>query len=236
MEPMFFTVSKALSSVTGPWFWAAALFAVAAVLLYRRSRRAGMALAVVAAALPVLFASPRVADTLQWLAESSARDTSRRGVEYDAAVVLGGGDARVAAAADVFRRGGARSVLYSGAIGQRDAKRVRAALRTAGVPDAAIFIEDRSRNTRENALESSRIIALRGWRSLLLITSAAHVPRALGCFRDVGLDPDVLPAERVAGRLEGEGWLPRRQAIPVSRAALHELIGRVMYRMMGYTS
>jgi uncharacterized SAM-binding protein YcdF (DUF218 family) len=233
---VFFTVSKALSSVTGPWFWALALFALAALLLYRRSRRAGLALAAVAAALPVLFASPRVADTLQWLVESSARDTSRPGIEYDAAVVLGGGDARVAAAAEVFRRGRARSVLYSGAIGARDGNRVRAALRRAGVPDAAIFIEDRSRNTRENAVESSRIIAQRGWRSLLLITSAAHVERALGCFRDVGLNPDALPAERVAGRLERDGWLPRRQAIPVSRAAVHEFIGRVMYRVMGYTS
>ena len=235
MNEMFFTASKALSPVTGPWFWAA-LFALAALLLLRRSRRGALALAVVAAALPALFASPRVADTLQWLAESSARDTSRPGVEYDAAVVLGGGDGRIAAAADVFRRGRARSILYSGAIGARDANRVRALLRRAGVPNDAIFIDDHSRNTRENAVESSRIIAQRGWRSLLLITSAVHVERALGCFRDVGLNPDVLPAERVAGRLGRAGWLPRREAIPVSRAAMHEFIGRLTYRVMGYTS
>ena len=232
---MFFTVSKALSSVTGPWFWSA-LFMFSALVLYRWSRRGARALAALSVAVPVLFASPRVADALQWLAESSARDTSHPDVRYDAAIVLGGSDARIAAAADVYRRGRAKAILYSGAIGARDANRVRALLRRSGVPDLAIFIEDRSRNTRENALESSQIIARHGWRTLLLITSAVHVERALGCFRDVGVTPDVLPAERTAGRLEREGWLPRRQAIPVTRAALHEFIGRITYRVMGYTS
>ena len=230
---MFFAASKALSSVTGPWFWAG-VFAVCAVVLFRWSRAAGIAVALLAAALPLLFASPRVADALQRLAESSARDTSRRDLQYDAAIVLGGGDERIAAAGAIMREGRARYVLYSGAIGPRDAARNRRKLRAAGVPDESIVIEDRSRNTRENAVESSRIVAERGWRSLLLVTSAAHVDRALGCFRDVGLAPDVLPVERMAGR-PAEGWLPRRRAIPITRAALHEFIGRLMYRVVGYT-
>ncbi len=232
---MFFKASRFLSSVTGPWFWTALLLLVAA-LLYRRTRRGSVALAALAGALPFLFASPRVADTLQWLAEASAQDTSRSDVVYDAVVVLGGGDARIAAGADAFRRGRARFVLYSGAIGPRDAAGVRAMFRRAGVPDAALVIDDRSRNTRENAVESELVVTARGWRRLLLVTSAAHVDRALGCFRDVGLYPDVLPAERVAGRLEREGWLPQRSAVPVTRAAIHEFIGRLMYRVMGYTS
>jgi uncharacterized SAM-binding protein YcdF (DUF218 family) len=232
---VFFKASKVLSSVTGPWFWAALLLLVAA-LLYRRTRRGSIALAALALALPLLFASPRVADTLQWLAEASAQDTSRAEVVYDAVVVLGGNEARIAAGADAFRRGRARMVLYSGAIGPRDAAAVRRMFRRAGLPDSALLIDDRSRNTRENAVESERIVAARGWKSLLLVTSAAHVDRALGCFRDVGLTPDVLPAERVAGRLEREGWLPQKSAVPVTRAAIHEFIGRLMYRVMGYTS
>jgi uncharacterized SAM-binding protein YcdF (DUF218 family) len=232
---VFFKLSKALSSVSGPWFWAGLLVLLAA-LLYRRSRRASVALAGLAAAMPLLFACPQVADSLQWWAESSARDTSRGNVLYDAVVVLGGGDARISVGADAYRRGRARFVLYSGAIGPRDAAGVRVMFRRAGVPDSAVVIDDRSRNTRENAVESSRIVAAHGWRKLLLVTSAAHVDRALGCFRDVGLDPDVLPAERTAGRLEDAGWLPQKSAVPVTRAALHEFIGRLMYAVMGYTS
>lgn len=231
---MFFAASKALTVVTGPWPWTAAL-ALLAVLVFRRARLAGALLALCAAALPLLFASPLVADSLQRLLESSARDTSRPDVQYDVAVVLGGDESRIEAAGAVVRQGRARYVLYSGALNARDEAMVREELRKAGVPDDRTLIDNRSRNTRENAVESSRIIAARGFRKLLLITSAAHVDRALGCFRDVGLRPDVLPADRLAGRLGG-GWLPRRGVIRATRAALHELIGRLMYRVMGYST
>jgi uncharacterized SAM-binding protein YcdF (DUF218 family) len=231
---MFFAASKALSSVTGPWFWAAGSLLAAAVV-YRWSKTASLSLAAFAVALPFLFASPRVAAALQWLAESSARDTSRPGVTYDVAIVLGGGDARIAAAGRALREGRARYVLYSGIISPRDGEYVRAALRRAGVPDDRMVLEDRSRNTRENAVESGKIVAAHGWRTLLLVTSAAHVDRALGCFHDVGLNPDVLPAERIADRIAREGWRPRRSATAVSRAALHEFIGRLTYSAMGYT-
>ncbi len=231
---MFFSVSKALSAVTGPWFWAA-LFVVAGAVLCRWSKPFGLSLVALAAALPVLFASPRFAAALQRLAESSARDTSRPGVEYDAVIVLGGGDARIAAAAQVMRQGRARTLLYSGIVGPWDARHVRASLHAAGVPDDSIVLESHSRNTRENAVESSRIVAKRGWQSLLLVTSASHVDRALGCFHDVGLYPDVLPADRLAPRIERLGWMPRRSATHLTRAAVHELLGRLTYRVMGYT-
>jgi uncharacterized SAM-binding protein YcdF (DUF218 family) len=232
---VFFSVSKALSSVTGPWFWAAA-FVVAGAVLFRWSRPLGLALIATAAALPLLFASPRFAAALQALAESGARDTSRPDLQYDAVIVLGGSsEARITAAAQVVRQGRARTLLYSGIVGPWDAKRVRSSLRAAGVPDDAVVLESRSRNTRENAVESSRIVAERGWRTLLLVTSASHVDRALGCFHDVGLYPDVLPADRIAPRIERMGWMPRRSATAVTRAAVHELLGRITYRVMGYT-
>jgi uncharacterized SAM-binding protein YcdF (DUF218 family) len=231
---VFFSVSKALSAVTGPWFWAA-LFVVAGAVAFRRSKALGLSLVAVAASLPVLFASPRFAAALQRLAESSARDTSRPDLQYDAVIVLGSGEARIAAGAEAMRQGRARALLYSGAVGSGDAKHVRASLRAAGVPDDSVVVESRSRNTRENAVESARIVAERGWHSLLLVTSAAHVDRALGCFHDVGLDPDVLPAERIAPRIERMGWMPRRSATTLTRAAVHELLGRLTYRVMGYT-
>lgn len=231
---MFFSVSKALSSVTGPWFWAL-VFVLAGAVVLRWSKALAMALVLVAASLPLLFASPRFAAALQGLAESSARDTSRPDVQYDAVIVLGSGDARIAAGAEVMRQGRARALLYSGAVGAWDVKRVRAAFRAAGVQDSDVAVESRSRNTRENAVESARIVAERGWRTLLLVTSASHVDRALGCFHDVGLYPDVLPAERIAPRIERMGWMPRRSATAVTRAAMHELLGRLTYRVMGYT-
>ena len=103
-----------------------------------------------------------------------------------------------------------------------------------GIPASQVVVEAASRNTRENAIESSRIAAARGWRTVLLVTSAAHMPRAMGCFRAVGLEPDALPVDRVAGDGRGEEWLPRATALSMSTDALRELAGRAVYRAVGY--
>lgn len=95
-------------------------------------------------------------------------------------------------------------------------------------------MEAASRNTRENAIETARVASARGWRTLLVVTSAAHVPRAMGCFRALGLEPDVLPVDRrVTDGRPGE-WLPRARYLERSTGVLRELAGRVVYRAMGY--
>jgi hypothetical protein len=70
-----------------------------------------------------------------------------------------------------------------------------------------------------------------------IVTSAAHVERALGCYRAVGLDPDVLVVDRRAPAEQGvpsDLW-PSREALRRSRQVMHELAGRLVYHAMGYT-
>jgi uncharacterized SAM-binding protein YcdF (DUF218 family) len=55
--------------------------------------------------------------------------------------------------------------------------RLSAELVEWGVPRTAILVDARSRTTRENAVETERILTARGARSLLLVTSALHMPR-----------------------------------------------------------
>jgi uncharacterized SAM-binding protein YcdF (DUF218 family) len=107
-------------------------------------------------------------------------------------------------------------------------------LRAWGVPAGQIVLEEQSLNTRENATETARIVASRGWSRLLLVTSAVHMERALGCFRKVGLRPDALPVDFRGG--ESESWLPRAGPLRDSTAALRELAGRVVYRWLGYST
>jgi uncharacterized SAM-binding protein YcdF (DUF218 family) len=151
------------------------------------------------------------------------------GLEYDVAIVLANSPARDEAGADVIRRGGARHLLYSGAFGRDE---VRSDLVARGVPGDRIVIESRSRNTRENAVESARVVAAHGWRSVLLVTSAPHVERAVGCFHRVGLRPDVLA---VADPTPLRGRKPYAAALARSSDLLHELIGRAVYRVVGYS-
>ena len=231
---MFFFVSKALAWATAPAAWCALL--LAAAFLLRRRVAVAVAVAVLAAGVPFVFSSPAVAEALQRWEEASARDTFRRDVKYDAVIVLGGEieGPRIQGGADAIRSGRARRLLYSGVLRPGEPERLRANLRALGVPDDRIVIEGRSRNTRENAIESSRVVAERGWRSVLLVTSAAHADRALGCFHKLGLRPDMLPVGYLSRPLRGGGWRPRSGALGLSTAALHELLGRSVYWAMGY--
>jgi len=231
---VFFAISKALAWTATPAAWCPLL--LAAAFLFRRRRVAAVALAVLATGVPFVFSAPVVAEALQHWTEASARNTCRSDVQYDAVIVLGGEieGPRIEGGADAIRSGRARRLLYSGVLRPGEPERLRANLRALGVSDDRVVFEGRSRNTRENAFESSRVVAERGWRSLLLVTSAAHVDRALGAFQKVGLYPDVLPVGYLSRSPSGGGWRPRSSALDLSTAAMHELLGRPVYRAVGY--
>jgi uncharacterized SAM-binding protein YcdF (DUF218 family) len=251
----FLWLSTASESLLSPLLWTL-LLALAAALARRRPRVA-WPLALAAVVVLVAFSSDPVADALQRAAERGARSTYRPEAVYDAVVVLGGmvdpsasrasGETELTEAADrlvrgfeLFRAGHARNVLLSAGLRHPrpgdvpEADRLAAMLARWGVPPDRIVAEAASRDTRENAIEAARLAAARGWRTLLVVTSAAHVPRALGCFRAVGLEPDVLAVDHRAGA-GGDPWIPRPQALLKSSRALHELAGRVAYRLAGYT-
>jgi uncharacterized SAM-binding protein YcdF (DUF218 family) len=253
---VFLWLSKLLEWFVTPLAWSL-LLGLAAVLLRRRAR-AAWALGAAAVAVLLAFSHPAVADAIQRSAERGARSTFRPDVVYDAVIVLGGlvdndatrasGNAELTEAADrivrgfeIIRSGHARNVIVSAGVVDPvpgdvpEADLLAAMLARWGVPPGQIVAEAASRNTRENAIEIGRIAAARGWRSLLLVTSAAHVPRALGCFRAVGLEPDVLPVDHRAGDGRGSSWFPQAAALVKSTRAIHELAGRLAYHLAGYT-
>lgn len=253
---MFLSLSKVLDVFASPLTWAIGL-QLAALALRRRSRPAA-ALGLAAAAVLVTFSLEPVAGALMRWTESSAQPTFTPGVPYDAVVVLGGmidpaasdrsGELELTEAADrivrataVLRAGQARMVLLSGGLitpapGERsEADRLAAYLRDEGIAPDRIVVEGRSRNTHENAVESARVARERGWSRLLLVTSAWHASRALGCFHAVGLSPDLLPVDHQATSGADEGWLPRAAALDRSTNMLREQLGRVVYRAVGYS-
>lgn len=254
---VFLALSNALGWLAAPLSWALVLAAIA-VLLHGRRPRAARALGLAAAAIVVAFSLEPVANALQRACERGVRSTYRRDLVYDAVIVLSGqvdygasrksGETEFDAAADrvirameLMRAERARYVLLSGDTARPrkgdvpEADRLAAKLGQWGVPPDRILVDASSRNTRENAIQSARIAAARGLKRLLLVTSAMHVPRALGCFRAVGLDPDVLPVDHRATDGRGEPWLPRAASLSKSTFALHELVGRAVYWAAGYT-
>ncbi|MBJ6761719.1 YdcF family protein [Myxococcaceae bacterium JPH2] len=257
---MFLFLSKVLDLLLAPLTWAL-VGLVAGTVLARRWPRGSRVLLGLGLAVLLAFSSEPVSAWLTRATEASAVSTWREEVVYDAVIVLGGGldpsasertgqpeynaaVERVLRGFELLRAGRARQVLLSGgSLDPRPEAVVEAdvlakQLQEWGIAPERIITEGRSRNTRENALESARIIRERGWRSLLLVTSAAHMPRAAGCFAAVGLHPDTLVVDVRASNtpLSRMSWLPRAGALSQSTDVLRELAGRWVYRVRGWTA
>ncbi|MBI3947736.1 MAG: YdcF family protein [Armatimonadetes bacterium] len=67
-------------------------------------------------------------------------------------------------------------------------------LAEAGVPGAALVLEDRGRSTAESARLCARILRERGWRTALLVSDPWHLPRAARLFRREGVTIFPSPA------------------------------------------
>ncbi len=97
-----------------------------------------------------------------------------------------------------------------------------------------LVLENTSRTTYENAEHVARILRREHYDSLMLVTSAYHMPRALMDFRRFALAPDPVAS---SGRVARRGWLPRWSNLVAANIALHELIGMVqfhVYRALGW--
>lgn len=252
---MFVLLSKILDLAASPLTWALLLVLLALLWV---AKRPGWARALLALAALVLYAFSidPVSQRLWARLESRAPSTFRPTPPYDVAVVLGGmvesgklGEGppelsasaeRILAAAELLRTGQARAMLITGGDvfprpGRPPEAEVLAAwLRAQGLPADRIVVEGQSRNTRENALLSAPIIAGHGWKRVLLVTSAWHAPRALGCFRAVGLEPDLLPVDHRVHESAGFVWLPRAARLADTTDALRELLGGAVYRARGW--
>jgi uncharacterized SAM-binding protein YcdF (DUF218 family) len=94
---------------------------------------------------------------------------------------------------------GGRAGILGGELTEADV--MRQFTRRHGLEGRVIF-EDRSRNTHENALFSKSLAAPEPGESWLLVTSASHMPRSVGVFRQVGWPVIAYPVDyRTSGEI-----------------------------------
>lgn len=255
---MFFFLSKLLDVAVDPLWWSVACGVAGVVLLARNTpkRRAGLAFVGSSVALLLFFSLPAVANRLWRGLEAGARNTLKPGVTYDAVVLLGGvvqpmGSLRDAPAwndnierllevRELLLSGRARvAILSGGKLGtplRTEAEYLADELMRLGVPRERLVIEPNANNTRENATESKKLLDQLGAKSVLLVTSAFHAPRSLGCFTAVGVEADVLPVDyRVRDPAEDSHVAPRGEFLSLSTRALREWLGRLVYAALGYS-
>lgn len=115
-------------------------------------------------------------------------------------------------AAALWAAGRAGVILATGGpegAGLTEAEAMRRRLRERGVPDAAILLEPRARDTYQNALFSIRILRAEGLGRAILVSDRYHLPRALMLFRLMGHPASASgPASTAArrDRLARAGW------------------------------
>lgn len=102
-----------------------------------------------------------------------------------------------------------------------------------GVPAAVIELDDRSRNTWENAHNVAALspaVTKRIW----LVTSPMHLPRALLAFRAWGFEPCAWPTDRRYRNVQifPGAFIPQGGSVRTASVALHELIGGWKYAWM----
>jgi uncharacterized SAM-binding protein YcdF (DUF218 family) len=107
-----------------------------------------------------------------------------------------------------------------------------------GVDPGRIIIERNSRVTREHPLELQKIIDKK--QKFVLVTSASHMPRAIGCFRKSGFNVIPYPVDYHAYKilprqLSVNDFVPQVENIFISSDVIYEWYGLVFYRLMGYT-
>ncbi len=105
-----------------------------------------------------------------------------------------------------------------------------------GVDVNRVVFEDLSRNTFENASFGYRDVKPGADEKWLLVTSAFHMPRAMGCFRKAGWHVYAAPTDfRTPQNPSMTAYFNLFRHVSDLQLAIHEYVGLLAYRLMGRT-
>ena len=98
-----------------------------------------------------------------------------------------------------------------------------------GLPQEQIIVETQARTTKENAAYSAALCRERGYKNVLLLTSALHMPRSMQFFeRYLGEQVAAYPCDYTLnpkGQFNPRWLVPQLQAFDITCMALHEYVG-----------
>jgi len=159
-----------------------------------------------------------------------------------AALALNRHAERIVEMAMLARRFPQVPIVYAGGSGDvrgerpTEAAAISPYLAALGISPERVRLENASRNTFENAVETwnrSRPAPDERW---LLVTSAFHMPRAIGVFRAAGWDPVAFPVDYLGSGRERWPMLAPAGHWADLRLAAHEYVGLLAYRAAGYSN
>ena len=245
---MFYFLSKILVILIKPTIWIILL--MLAAIFFKKKRKK---ILIIAFILFYILTNSFLADNCSKIWE--AKDMKLKKT-YDVGIVLGGisnydsqkkihnfnkhAD-RLIYAEQLYRKGIIKKILLSGGNGMlfnngyEEAESMKHHLLKNNIPEKDIIIEKRSRNTKENALYTAKILKnnFKG-KKILLITSAIHIKRAKLSFDKSNITLDYLATDRINSTTKIRFdylFIPQSRAIEVWEELIHEWVGYISYKL-----
>ena len=130
-------------------------------------------------------------------------------------------------------------LIFSGGSGDplrqslKEADQVKALFQSLGLGPSRVIYERDSRNTYENALYSQKLANPQPGQRWLLVTSAWHMPRAVGCFEKLGWQVTPYPVDYRSNSQDHWAMFQPDQQLDMVTTGAKEWLGLVSYHLMG---
>lgn len=262
---MFLFISKLLPLFIYPLGLSCLLLMWALWLSWRRSRKTYLPILL---ALVILFVAGNRQVGNRLIASLEHRHLPLANPpQVDAIVILGGatrnhepprimpdlsdrGD-RLLYGAKLYQDGAAPKIILTGGRIQwyggasSEAESMATILELIGIPRQDMLLESRALNTHENAVYTKEILQREQIKQILLVTSAAHMPRSLAIFRRQNIDAIPAPADfMISDRNLIEhtyssesrilSLIPNSSSLDYTTQAIKEYVGIFIYRLRGW--
>lgn len=218
---------------------------------YRRDKKVAKLVVVIAISIYVVssgFAAQGIVRSLE------SRYVPPLDVTGDVIVVLGGGATidtpnvdgkghlsgsaanRLLTAIELYHRLGVPILVSGGKVYSNDGDEAtvdKMILKSVGIPEADIILDSQSQNTTQNAENSARILAEKGFIRPILVTSAFHMERSVLQFEKVGVKVIPFPTDyfcNVASRYDSTLFWPSAGGTQMVAMGLKEYLGILAIR------
>lgn len=256
---MFFSASKILWFLTNPGNLLLIILCLGVAFLWVGWRKTGRWLVTLSAVAGVTLAVVPVGHWLQRGLEDRFPQAVSLPEKIDGIIIAGGavdpvmtkdrGQISIGGAVERITEGAALSrrypqakVIYTGGSGSlffqewKEARAVEPLFRQLGIAPGRIIYEDQSRNTYENAIFSKTIAKPKDGETWLLVTSAFHMPRAVGCFRQAGWNVIPYPVDYGTRKdLTPPFYFNFAGGVGSFSGVVHEYLGLLFYWFGGKT-
>ncbi|HEX6915253.1 MAG TPA: YdcF family protein [Chitinophagaceae bacterium] len=251
---MFFVLSKILLFLLSPAFWILILLGLSFII---RNQGRKKLLRITAAILFIVFTNPFLFNVCVRAWQPRPKDIPA-GKHYSAVILLGGMTMsdryernffgpeadRFIQTTKLYHSGAVDKVLLTGGspylfrkVRLSEADHLKNELLAQGIPATDIIVENRSKNTYENAVYSKRLLdSLKLAPPYIVVTSALHVPRAAAVFKKAGVQAAFFPAayRQIDHPRDIEDFIiPSTQLLSGWSTFLKEIVGLCIYRLTG---